>query len=394
MKICIISSRFYPQLVGSGTSAYTMAKELHNRGHEITVLTDVSLRESASHTKLGFSVKYVEALEDFAMGKAGFRGALGDLYSNIKYVDPDIIHVCNFMPMLLLTMIRPEIRCPVAFSFFNTPIIGKRTIGYFPDPILDTNLGSFIIKSDAYDLLIVGSQHYMDAARTLGASPDKLRLSYLAPDVTSFDSEHEAAIETYFPEDALIKPYILLPSRITPQKGIIEAIEALGVVNNSTKTAYNLLLTGMATPFDSVYASAVWDRIDELGIRKNVLAPKRHIDREHLAAFFKKAEMVIVPSWYEGLGLAAIEAQYLGVPLAVSDTTGLNEVVEDGKNGLTFEPRNSQSLANAMIKILRNEVDVPSMVRAAKKTVRVFSLDRHIVDLESAYKELIEKHRK
>jgi glycosyltransferase involved in cell wall biosynthesis len=113
-----------------------------------------------------------------------------------------------------------------------------------------------------------------------------------------------------------------------------------------------------------------------------------------LAAFFKKAEMVIVPSWYEGLGLAAIEAQYLGVPLAVSDTTGLNEVVEDGKNGLTFEPRNSQSLANAMIKILRNEVDVPSMVRAAKKTVRVFSLDRHIVDLESAYKELIEKHRK
>lgn len=380
--------------MGSGTTAYTMAKELYNRGHDITVLTDASLQGETSLAKLGFAVKYIEALEDFAMGRVGFRDSLDDLYSNIKHTRPDIVHVCNFMPMLLLTMIRPEIHCPVIFSFFNTPIIGKRTVGYFTNPILDTNLGSFIIKSDAYDLLLLGSRHYVDAARALGANINKLRHSYLAPDVTSFDSVHKTAIYKYFPENKHIKPYILLPSRITPQKGIIEAVEALSIVNKSTEPEYNLLLTGMTTPFDPLYANVVWNKIDELDIRKNILVPKERIDRENLASFFKRATMTILPSWYEGLGLAAIEAQYLGTPLAVSDTTGLNEIVEDGKNGLTFEPRNSQSLAKTMIKILNNEVDVLSMVQEARKSAQLFSLNRHITDLESAYEMLAGEYRK
>lgn len=391
MRICIISSRFYPQLVGSGTSAYVMARELCNLGHDVTVLTDASLREDDSHAALGFSVEYIQALEDFAMGKDGFRDSLSDLYVNLRHLHPDIVHVCNFMPMLLVTMIRPEVHCPIVFSFFNTPVIGERAVGYFVSHVLDIGLGSFIIQSNAYDLLVLGSQHYIDAALALGASADNIRLSYLSPDITSFDSGYETAIEDYFSEKTL-KPYVLLPSRITAQKGIIEAVEALSIVNDSSKTKYNLLLTGMATPFDPVYARAVWKRVHELGIREYVLTPRQCIDREHLARFFKEAEMVIIPSWYEGLGLAAIEAQYLGVPLAVSDTTGLNEIVEDRKNGLTFKPRDNQSLAEAMLKILHNEVDIRSMVNEANKTVQVFTLDRHIADLESTYAELIKKY--
>ncbi len=394
MNVCFISSRFYPQLVGSGTSAYVITKELQDRGHQVTVLTDESLRGEASHAKLAFSVEYIKSLEDFATGKAGFRDTLGDLYGKIKATNPDIVHVCNFMPMLLVSMIRSEIDCPIVFTFFNTPVIGSRTIGYFPDPILENNLGSFIIKSDAYDMLILGSSHYMDTARALGARSEKLRLSYLAPDVMSFEVDSEVTIDTFFSKSTPIHPYILLPSRITEQKGIIEAIEALSIINSKAGKDYKLLLTGMASPYDVAYADMVWKKADELEVRDYLLTPEKQIDRDNLAAFFKGAELVVVPSWYEGLGLAAIEAQYLGAPLAVSDTTGLNEIVENGKNGLTFKPRDSVSMANTMLNILERKVDIPKMTEEAKKTVQKFSLDKHILDIEDTYKMLAAEHQK
>lgn len=392
MKICVVSARFYPQLVGSGTSAYVIASELSKRGHDVVVLTDASLRGESSHFSLPFRIEYIESLEDFAMGDAGFRDALGDLYEHIGNYKPDVIQVCNFMPMLLISIIRPKLNCPVVFTFFNTPVIGKRATGYFADATLDTELGSFILRTNAYDRIVLGSRHYVDAALSLGASPDKIQVSYLAPDVDSFfqgsrDVDLKAVIKSYFPDREVLAPYLLLPSRITAQKGVIEAIEALAIINNKSEVRYSLLLTGMADPFDKDYAREVWSRVDVLGLRRDILVPHRTIDRANLAMFFKGARLVIVPSWYEGLGLAAIEAQYLGVPLAVSDTTGLNEVVEDGVTGVLFKPRNSQSMADAALGVLSGSIDTGPLVENAKNSVAKFSLDRHISELEEIYKD-------
>lgn len=397
MKICIITSRFYPQLVGSGTAAYVMANELSRRGHDITVLTDASLRDNSSHVGLPFAISYINSLEDFSMGKVGFSEALRGLHIQIKQCDPEIVQVCNFMPMLLVSMIRTEIKCPIIFTFFNTPVIGQRVTGYFASADLDISLGSFIVRQEAYDQLVLGSKHYVDAALSLGARPEKIRLSYLAPDIDAFKkSERELnskeIINNYFPGRDALPSYLLLPSRITPQKGIIEAIDALAIIKYQSEIDHNLLLTGMTDPFDKSYAKKVWSRIDELGLKDNVLIPKEVIGRNHLEVFFKKAQMVLVPSWYEGLGLAAIEAQYLGVPLAVSNTTGLDEVVEDGVSGILFLPRSSQAIADAVLKILTNQVDVDLLVHNAKKTATKFSLDKHINELEEAYANAITRY--
>ena len=176
MKICLISSRFYLQLVGNGTSVFVIASELAQRKHDITVLVDGSMRGEESHASLPFSICYVDDLEDFALGKSGFRKPLEVIYEFVMQLQPDILHVCNFMPMFLVSIIRPMINCPVVFTFFNTPIIGQRTVGYFIDPTLDSGLGSFVVKTDAYDSLVLGSQHYVDSALALGADSKKMHI--------------------------------------------------------------------------------------------------------------------------------------------------------------------------------------------------------------------------
>jgi hypothetical protein len=99
--------------------------------------------------------------------------------------------------------------------------------------------------------------------------------------------------------------------------------------------------------------------------------------------------MVIIPSWYEGLGLSATEAQVLGVVLAASDTVGLNEVVRDG----FFSPRDSKSLADCILRIDQGEVDIDELTRNAKLSAKRFSIDRHLADIEACYREVLANKR-
>jgi len=59
----------------------------------------------------------------------------------------------------------------------------KRVAGYFSNHLLDVQLGRFVIEQDAYDKMILGSKYYVAAAQSLGANPDKIRFSYLPPDI-------------------------------------------------------------------------------------------------------------------------------------------------------------------------------------------------------------------
>ena len=68
----------------------------------------------------------------------------------------------------------------------------------------------------------------------------------------------------------------------------------------------------MVCPFDQKYADRVWDEIRALNLQDRIIVPASRIKIEHLASFYRESKMVIIPSWYEGLGLSAIEAQVLG----------------------------------------------------------------------------------
>lgn len=140
-------------------------------------------------------------------------------------------------------------------------------------------LGRFVIEQDAYDKMILGSKYYVAAAQSLGANPDKIRFSYLPPDIQPFLSNNsvktDKAIVGEISPKALERPYIILPSRITAQKGIIEAVRALDIVNRKStqRDGYNLLLTGMACPFDQKYADRVWDEIRALNLQDRIIVP-------------------------------------------------------------------------------------------------------------------------
>ncbi|WP_369781564.1 glycosyltransferase [Pseudomonas sp. WC2401] len=76
----------------------------------------------------------------------------------------------------------------------------------------------------------------------------------------------------------------------------------------------------------------------------------RHIGwltAEDLQSLYLTADILIVPSRWEGFGLVAVEAMRAGLPVIASNVGGLAEVVEDNATGILIDPNSVQALVDA-----------------------------------------------
>jgi len=69
-------------------------------------------------------------------------------------------------------------------------------------------------------------------------------------------------------------------------------------------------------------------------------------ETEDLPALIAGAEVFVLPSLYEGFGLPVLEAMACGIPVIAADNSSLGEIV--GTNGLLFDAKNTQQLAEMM----------------------------------------------
>lgn len=76
-------------------------------------------------------------------------------------------------------------------------------------------------------------------------------------------------------------------------------------------------------------------------------------DTQDLPALMSGAEILVLPSLYEGFGLPVLEAMACGTPVIAADNSSLREVAGDA--GIFFDPYLSENLADSLIKILEND---------------------------------------
>lgn len=94
-------------------------------------------------------------------------------------------------------------------------------------------------------------------------------------------------------------------------------------------------------------------RARELGIAQHVRFTG-HLAGKVLATFYHAADVVVVPSLYEPLGMVALEAMACGRPVVATQTGGLMEIAEAGQNAVTVPPNAPRELASALAQLLFN----------------------------------------
>ncbi|MEM1547361.1 MAG: glycosyltransferase family 4 protein, partial [Candidatus Methanomethylicia archaeon] len=88
---------------------------------------------------------------------------------------------------------------------------------------------------------------------------------------------------------------------------------------------------------------------------------------------FEDAAIFVLPSIYEPFGMAAAEALASGIPIIVSRTGGLREIVEENVNGFSFNTGDWRELSEKLLLLLRDSRLREEMSRAARTSAKKFS---------------------
>jgi len=94
-----------------------------------------------------------------------------------------------------------------------------------------------------------------------------------------------------------------------------------------------------------------------------------------IEAFYRSADVVAIPSRWEGFGLIAVEAMRAELPVIASRVGGLPEIVDDGVTGVLIPPDDKAALVSALRDI--PDERLAAMGRAGRQRfLRHFTLDR------------------
>ncbi|MEM0452792.1 MAG: glycosyltransferase family 4 protein [Nitrososphaerota archaeon] len=110
--------------------------------------------------------------------------------------------------------------------------------------------------------------------------------------------------------------------------------------------------------------------MEKLSISKNVEFQAFRSDIERV---FEDAAIFVLPSIYEPFGMAAAEALASGIPIIVSRTGGLREIVEENVNGFSFNTGDWRELSEKLLLLLRDSRLREEMSRAARTSAKKFS---------------------
>jgi glycosyltransferase involved in cell wall biosynthesis len=112
---------------------------------------------------------------------------------------------------------------------------------------------------------------------------------------------------------------------------------------------------------DQAQAEGVASRVVFLG----------HLTDAQLAAAYRGADLVLFASLHEGFGLPVVEAQASGTPVITSTTTSLPEVA--GNGAVLVDPRSTESIADAIERVLSNESLHTALVREGLRNAARFT---------------------
>ncbi len=110
---------------------------------------------------------------------------------------------------------------------------------------------------------------------------------------------------------------------------------------------------------------------------------------------FAAAEVYVQPSYFEGWGMAAVEAAASGLPVVMTDTGCAGEIIIDQKNGLIVPPADASQLADTMELLLRDKEKAEALGRAGRELVKGYlsGLGDPVHEVREAFERTIASHQ-
>lgn len=194
-----------------------------------------------------------------------------------------------------------------------------------------------------------------------------------APDLPYLDTVYNGTDMKLFELSETHEDYLLFAGRITPEKGVKEAIQV------AKKSGHRLLIVGPVNHgsqdyFEQYIKPQLDDQILYLG----------RMDQPQLVKYYQKAKAVLTPvQWEEPFGLTTIEAMACGAPVISMNRGAAPEIIEDGKTGYIVS-----SIAEMVEAV--GKVDSIKRKDCREYVETKFSYEQMVDNYEIAFRRMIE----
>ncbi|MGI9861970.1 1,4-alpha-glucan branching protein domain-containing protein [Moorella naiadis] len=340
--ILMLSWEFPPHHVGGlGIHVRDLSQALARQGVEVHVLTRSPSGERSSTIQEGVYLHYVPTYQqpeqevDFLSWVLQFNLALADAGREVLAAKPGrewLLHAHDW----LVAYGARELQ-----QATGTPLVAT---------IHATEAG----RNDGLHNRIQQAINHIEAGLVAGADSLICCSRYMEEEIRRL-FQPEAAINVIPNGVRAIPPVatyqegqtILFVGRLVVEKGVQVLLAALARLQHLYPAA-RLIIAG-----DGPYAGELHNLAGNLGLAERVEFTG-FVSEEARNRLLARARVAVFPSLYEPFGIVALEAMAAGVPVIVSQTGGLAEVVEDKRTGLTFNPGDAVDLERCLVTIFQN----------------------------------------
>lgn len=171
--------------------------------------------------------------------------------------------------------------------------------------------------------------------------------------------------------------------KINKRKGIFDILIALANLEPEYRNQVELVLAGTGA-IEEVENLAI-----ELGIEKQIVF-LGWVNQEQRDQLLAESDVMLLPSYNEGLPMAILEAMSWGIPIITTPVGGIPEVIENGKSGLLITPGDIPELTTAMTSLIENPGLRLSLGTGARQRVEPLSLEHYTDALLNLYRRILQ----
>ena len=111
--------------------------------------------------------------------------------------------------------------------------------------------------------------------------------------------------------------------------------------------------------------------------------------QEDVEAFFHDADLGLIPSRWEGFGLAAVEALSTGLPLVATDVPGMGDLLYGCQAVKLVKPDSVVAASNGLVHAIKHLVGREQIAYAARQRAESYTIEQMVSSYAKMYQELI-----
>lgn len=380
LTIVMLTAEYLPKKGGIATHVNELSKTLVKQGHEVHIIARKPLKNSPQNSDLNLHYVYWMPIPMFYMPTYSFfAGRM--LTEIIKDYDVDIAH--GHSPLLsphAVTRLSKDI--PYISTIHS---VWTNEYNSIKDrPIRSLNINDFSIRLFAKSFSTY-DQILFDIAKKLICVSNAVRKEVLQKyhidkgklTVIPNAVDHHRFVPLKQGED---EETILYVGRLASVKGLDMLIYASKyVLKQEPQVVFKIVGGGNIQYYEKLARKLQVDNsFNFIG----------GLDHHELHTIYQNSSVFVLPSFYEGLPTTILEAMSCGMPVVATDIPGISEVVRDKETGLLVPPKDPKALADAIIKLLKDEELRRKMGEAGRKRVEEeFTWDRITKKIVRLYKD-------